>query len=396
MGFANLPVFVKYGDTFRLYRKWFKQHFDKGQVSALRLIELREARILAQSVLGNPRRQRDFLVRYSTSIVIEVAYGHRITSDDDPYVKLAEDVCERAANSGPPGVRHFPSWFPGAYYAAFARDSQQTVRNLYEYPLNHVTDLMAKGEAKPSFLEARLREFQSTSSDIHREGSLEKAQAASAALYIAGAETTSASLSFFLLAMLLHPECQTTAQMEIDSIIGQDRLPDFNDRTHLPYVECLLQETLRWNNAAPSGVPHRSMEDDVYNGMFIPRGSIIIPNTRGMTWDESIYQDPFSFDPSRFLPRPMGREEPFPVGPFGFGRRKCPGQYVGEDSMWIAIVTMLATLVVSNEVDDDGKEIMPDSMPITSGISSHPRPFQFRAEARTETARMLLEQAQGA
>jgi hypothetical protein len=28
--------------------------------------------------------------------------------------------------------------------------------------------------------------------------------------------------------------------------IGRDRLPEFSDRESLPYLECLLQETLRF------------------------------------------------------------------------------------------------------------------------------------------------------
>ena len=43
--------------------------------------------------------------------------------------------------------------------------------------------------------------------------------------------------------------------------------------------------------------------------------------SRGMTLDERIYADPFKFDPSRFLPAPEGRGEPYPAGSFGFGRR---------------------------------------------------------------------------
>lgn len=40
-----------------------------------------------------------------------------------------------------------------------------------------------------------------------------------------------------------------------------------------------------------------------------------------MTLDERVYSDPFKFNPSRFLPAPEGRGEPYPNGPFGFGRR---------------------------------------------------------------------------
>lgn len=46
--------------------------------------------------------------------------------------------------------------------------------------------------------------------------------------------------------MTLHPECQIKAQEEIDAVIGTDRLPDFSDRHSLPYLERILQETLRY------------------------------------------------------------------------------------------------------------------------------------------------------
>ncbi|KAG6883170.1 hypothetical protein C0993_007526 [Termitomyces sp. T159_Od127] len=113
---------------------------------------------------------------------------------------------------------------------------------------------------------------------------VEQLKFAASAAYSAGAETTSSTLSFFLLAMVLHPECQEKAQKEIESVIGSDRLPEFADRENLPYVECVLQETARWNHAAPTGIPRKNVEDDVYNGMFIPKGSTIITNFRSDTF----------------------------------------------------------------------------------------------------------------
>jgi len=80
--------------------------------------------------------------------------------------------------------------------------------------------------------------------------------------------------------MVLHPECQVKAQEEIDAVIGSGRLPEFADRDSLPYVECIVQETLRWHQAVPLGLPHSSLEDDVYKGMFIPKGSLVIANMR--------------------------------------------------------------------------------------------------------------------
>ncbi|KAL6299042.1 hypothetical protein BKA93DRAFT_742997, partial [Sparassis latifolia] len=61
----------------------------------------------------------------------------------------------------------------------------------------------------------------------------------------------------------------------LDQVVGSGRLPDFEDRGKLPFVECVLQETIRWYPIAPPLVsPHRSLDDD----LLIPKGSVIIPN----------------------------------------------------------------------------------------------------------------------
>lgn len=57
---------------------------------------------------------------------------------------------------------------------------------------------------------------------------------------------TYSTLQNFAAVMLMFPEVQAKAQQEIDSVLGQGRLPDFQDRQSLPYVECVLWETLRY------------------------------------------------------------------------------------------------------------------------------------------------------
>jgi hypothetical protein len=59
-------------------------------------------------------------------------------------------------------------------------------------------------------------------------------------------QTVSATMTFFL-AMSLYPEVQAKAQSEIDQIIGTNRLPGFEDRNSLPYLNALIKEVLRWN-----------------------------------------------------------------------------------------------------------------------------------------------------
>lgn len=54
--------------------------------------------------------------------------------------------------------------------------------------------------------------------------------------------------------MVLYPEFQLKAQQEIDEICS-GRIPDFADRSDLPYVEALVKECLRWHPVVPLGVP---------------------------------------------------------------------------------------------------------------------------------------------
>lgn len=87
-----------------------------------------------------------------------------------------------------------------------------------------------------------------------------------------------ASLRAFFLAMAMYPDVQKKAQVELDRVVGPTRLPDFEDRDNLPYLNAVVKELTRWHVVAPIGLPHASLEDDEYNGLFIPRGAMIISN----------------------------------------------------------------------------------------------------------------------
>ncbi len=65
--------------------------------------------------------------------------------------------------------------------------------------------------------------------------------------------------------MTLFPDKQKKAQEEISRVVGSARLPDFNNRESLPYVDCLLKEVHRLNPVGPLAVPHKSTKDDSYN-----------------------------------------------------------------------------------------------------------------------------------
>ena len=123
--------------------------------------------------------------------------------------------------------------------------------------------------------------------------------------------------------MVLNPEVMKKAQQELDRVVGKGRLPDFSDRDNLPYIDAVVKEILRWNPPLPIGVPYRLMQDDVYRGYFIPAGTTVIQNAWAICRDPTIYPDPETFNPDRFLKD--GNLDPSVSDPedrvFGAGRR---------------------------------------------------------------------------
>ena len=120
-----------------------------------------------------------------------------------------------------------------------------------------------EGHAPPSFLLTYLEEF--SKPDYKGEHSLDDLKHATGAIYAGGAETvrvsncerirlltccpdrhqTYSTINTFILAMVLHPHVLKKAHEEIDRVVGMSRLPDFDDRENLPYIEAIFQEVLR-------------------------------------------------------------------------------------------------------------------------------------------------------
>ena len=85
--------------------------------------------------------------------------------------------------------------------------------------------------------------------------------------------------------MARNTDIMRTAQRQLDGVLGGERLPDHSDIDDLPYIVAIVKESLRWAPPAPMGTTRRLMEDDVYRGMFIPRGATMVEN---IWWGSSL------------------------------------------------------------------------------------------------------------
>ncbi len=163
----------------------------------------------------------------------------------------------------------------------------------------------------------------------------------------AGVETTSTSLHWWLLAMLVYPTIQARARAELDEVVGRARPPTSADVPFLPYIRAMVKEILRWSSPVPFGVAHSSTVDDWYEGIFIPKGTTCLQNMHLLNSDPEVFgRNVAEFDPARYLDEKgqvktlmEGREEGHMS--FGFGRRVCPGRHVGEATLTIDFATLL-------------------------------------------------------
>ncbi|KAJ8488284.1 hypothetical protein ONZ51_g3644 [Trametes cubensis] len=373
LGWGVSVTFLKYGPHFFKQRRILQQYLSKQEVVRFRPIQTDEARKMLRNLLDRPKDFDWLIRRYGAAIIMKIAYGHEIEADDDEYIKMTENVSLAHVDAGDPGTA-LVDFFPIHWSWA--------IRKFHDYPFEQ-----AEGHAPPSFLTAYLEEF--SKPDHKGEHSLDDLKHAAGAMYAGGAETTYSTINTFILAMLLHPHVLSKAQEEIDSVVGPTRLPEFEDREQLPYIEAIFQEVLRWRPVAPLGIPHSTMRDDTYNGMFIPKGTMVFANALSMAMDTRVYHDPESFKPERFLPGSHGGPEPFPHASFGFGRRICPGRFLAMGSVWMAIASLCATMDIRKAAGPDGKEITP-SGEYTSGLSCFPKPFPADIRPRSEAARRLI------
>ncbi|KAK0470333.1 cytochrome P450 [Desarmillaria tabescens] len=388
-GWKDTLLILGYGRVFRTQRKLF--HETMGTMEKFHRfyhIEDEQSRKVIRGILSDPEHFVEHIETGVASIVLRIAYGYTIRENDPLLAKckqITEDFIQMTSHkflvNKIPFLRHLPGWMPGANFKKLVKEWKQRVEEMIDDPFDCVKEQMAKGTAEPSFVSTNLENNED-------EYSIKRT---AVAIYAAGFDTTVVTIKVFFKVMVLFPEIQARVQAEIDSITGGDRLPTLADRDQglLPYTLATLYEVFRWHLPLPTGFPHRTVEDDTYNGYFIPKGSIVAFNSLQMCHDPNLYPDPEVFDPTRFLghsPQLDPRELIF-----GFVRRTCPGRFLAEASVFLTMARTLAVFNITNAVDMDGVSLKAHPVQLTGAISDTPD-FKCTIKLRSEKAMSLINE----
>ncbi|KAK0434405.1 cytochrome P450 [Desarmillaria tabescens] len=380
VGWRNSLALMPYGARFRNHRRLAHQLFGNNATmnQFLPMLESEMRRSLKR-IFIRPEGLSEHIRKTAGSIILQISHGYVTQEDNDPFIELAERTMNQFSLSTASGgflanlipiLTHIPDWFPGAGFKRTAREWASTLNEFVEKPYNYVKQEMAAGTARHSLTSSHLGKGVTAEEEYDIKW-------LAATLYAGGADTTVAAIYAFFKAMLLYPEIQAKAQAEIDAVIGDDRLPRFDDRERLPYVNALALEVTRWHAVGPAGLPHCVTEDDVQFGYFIPKGSLVYANIWKMLHDPAVYDQPFEFKPERFI-RTESKEPEFDPHKlaFGFGRRICPGRVLADASIFISCAMALSAFTIS-KCSEDGITLEPDTEH-TAGTISHPTAVQVQ------------------
>ncbi|KAF8076044.1 cytochrome P450 [Lyophyllum atratum] len=390
VGWKNTLVLLPYGDRFRRFRRLFHGVIgSRANMKKFSHVEELETHRFLRRVLTKPGDLAAHVRHTAGAVILRISHGYEVEETRDPFVELADQATEQFSLSTAPGghlvdvlplLRYIPSWFPGADFQRKAKLWAATLVETVELPHQFVKRQMAAGTAQASFTSSLL-EGKSVSAEEEFDIKWSSASLYSGMLNPLSSGTVSAIYSFFL-AMTLHPEVARKAQAEIDTVIGNDRLPTFEDRPHLPYLDALVKEVFRWNAVVPTGVPHRVMKDDVHDGYFIPKGALVIANVWKLTHDPAVYAQPDVFKPDRFIATEHKSAEADP-------RDVCFGLHLADASVFISCAMSLAVFDLAKCVENG--VIVEPVHENTTGTISHPKPFKCSIKPRSQKAVSLIQ-----
>ncbi|XP_076898057.1 7-ethoxycoumarin O-deethylase-like [Bidens hawaiensis] len=145
-------------------------------------------------------------------------------------------------------------------------------------------------------------------------------------MFAAGTDTTSSTLEWAMTEVLCNPHTMTKAKNELEKVIGKGNIVKEDEVLRLPYLSCIIKETLRLHPPVPLLLPRRVDKQVQLNGYTIPKGTQVLVNAWAIGRDSSVWDDSLEFKPERFLESRLDvRGQDFELIPFGAGRRICPG-----------------------------------------------------------------------
>lgn len=205
----------------------------------------------------------------------------------------------------------------------------------------------------------------------------------------AGTDTSALTVEWAMSNLLSQPDALQKLRQEIDGNVGHDHLLKEADLPNVPYLGCVVKETLRLHPATPLLLPHLSSQECRVGGYCIPRGTILLVNAWAVHRDPHLWDEPEKFKPERFFEAAgmeMEREFGHRFLPFGIGRRACPGAAMALRTVSLALGAFVQCFEWEKPLED-----VEVDFGANLGVTLHKaKPLEAVCILRNQAAHLLL------
>ncbi|KAK6754911.1 hypothetical protein RB195_013720 [Necator americanus] len=196
-------------------------------------------------------------------------------------------------------------------------------------------------------------------------------------LWFAGMETTSNTLSWSVVYILNHLDVQVKMQEELDREIGSTRPITMSDKNRLPYISAVINEVQRMANLLPMNLPHETTRDVRVDKWDLPAKTTVVPQISSVLYDEEIFPDPLTFNPSRFIDSSGKLKKVDELIPFSIGKRQCLGEGLAKMELFLFISNLFNRFEIS-PIDPKN----PPTMKKTFGTTVQPCEYRCLVKPR--------------
>jgi cytochrome P450 len=167
-------------------------------------------------------------------------------------------------------------------------------------------------------------------------------------MLLGGEDTTAQTLAWAIHHLCDRPDLVALAREEIDALLGNELTPpDFETTGRMPFIDAIVQETMRLRPVAPF-MAHEALEEFMVGDVIVPRGSMVCTLSRLPALDEKHFAAADQFRPQRWL-RERSDDATHRASahmPFGFGPRICPGRSLALIEMRVVLAMLLKSFDV--------------------------------------------------